>query len=512
MITILRRHHRWLMIVIAILAIPFCFYFTKTDLSATRHDDLGRIYDRTVTRVEFQRNARLFNLARSLGMSTLAQDLTVGASTEDKAYAEFTWNRLVLHHEAERLGIRPNQSEVVEVVRALQPFHGDAGFDINKYNEFAQTTLPSLGFSEAQIEELAADQLALKKLKEIISAGVQIPQSESKENYEQVYGKMNVAVVRLRAEDLAKEVKITDDDIAKYYEAHKAQLKSDEKRKVEFVTFALNEEEKKLTGKPRVDALQKLADRANDFTQALLEKGTRFADVTAKFQKPVDVTGEFTLAAPDPRLAANPDLAQTAFQLTTQEPHSDAVQAGDGFYVLNLAGTTEAKPLTLEEAKGTITEAIKKERLREIASNKGAQLASQIREAIKSRTPLEKVAQDNGAKLDRLPPFTLMDSSAPPDKPTDPKTDAPDLPMIKNAVAELASGEISNFIPTPEGGVVAVFEKRDPIDPAGYEQGKVAFDQRYLRGKRSVIFYEWLRDRRQVAGIQVTRGAGERDG
>ena len=34
MITILRKHHRWLMIVIAILAVPFVFYFNKTDLGA----------------------------------------------------------------------------------------------------------------------------------------------------------------------------------------------------------------------------------------------------------------------------------------------------------------------------------------------------------------------------------------------------------------------------------------------------------------------------------------------
>lgn len=490
------------MIVIAILAIPFCFYFTKTDLSATRRDDLGRIYNRTVTRVEFQRNARLFNLARNLGMFTLLQDLTSGASTEETAYAEFTWNRLILRHEAERLGIQATQSEVVDLVKTLQPFHGEAGFDINKYNEFAQSALPSLGFSEAQIEELAADQLALKRLKEILSAGVQMPESESKENYEQAYGKMGVAVVRLRTEDFAKDLKITDEEIAKYYEAHKAQLKSDEKRKVEFVSFALNDEEKKLTGKARVDALQKLADRANDFTQGLLDKTVKFSDVAAKFQTPVRATGEFTAASPDPQLN-DPQLAQAAFLLTPQEPRSDAIQAADGFYALNLTGITEAKPLTLEEAKSKITEAIKTERTHEMASNKGAQIANQIREAMKSGTPLEKVAQDNGAKLDRIPPFALMDPPAALEKGKEPRNEAPDLPMLKNAVSELGPAEVSDFIPTPDGGLVAILEKREPVDPAAYQQGKVAFDQRYLRSKRSVVFYEWLRDRRQAAGIQA---------
>ena len=59
MITVMRKHHKWLMIVIAILAIPFIFYFNKTDLSANRQTDLGRIYERPVTNVEFQRSVRL---------------------------------------------------------------------------------------------------------------------------------------------------------------------------------------------------------------------------------------------------------------------------------------------------------------------------------------------------------------------------------------------------------------------------------------------------------------------
>ena len=73
----------------------------------------------------------------------------------------------------------------------------------------------------------------------------------------------------------------------KYYDAHKAELKTDEKRKVEFVSLALTDEQKKLTGKERIEALQKLSDRATDFTQALLEKGADFKQAAEKFQLPV---------------------------------------------------------------------------------------------------------------------------------------------------------------------------------------------------------------------------------
>ena len=50
------------------------------------------------------------------------------------------------------------------VVKDLMAFRGTKGFDIEKYNQFTQTVLPAMGFGEAQIEELAADQLILGEI------------------------------------------------------------------------------------------------------------------------------------------------------------------------------------------------------------------------------------------------------------------------------------------------------------------------------------------------------------
>ena len=47
MMKLLRRHRDWLMIVIAILAIPFIFYFVqRPDYGAIGRDQFARIYDR----------------------------------------------------------------------------------------------------------------------------------------------------------------------------------------------------------------------------------------------------------------------------------------------------------------------------------------------------------------------------------------------------------------------------------------------------------------------------------
>lgn len=505
MINVLRKNQKALWIVILLLCIPFIFYFSNSDIGALDSNEFGRIYDRQISQVEFQRNARMFNLARELGMFTFLQGMVSAAGSEGEAYSEFIWNRLILRHEAERLGIVPTAIETANVVKAMFPFRGEKGFDLNKYNQFTQNALPSMGFNEAQIEELAADQLVLERLKEIVGTGVQIPDAESRENYERAYGKLNISLVRLRSEEMTKDVQITEEEIAKNYEARQAELKSDEKRKVSFVVFGLNEEQKKLAGKERVAELQKLADGANDFNQALLARGAQFDQVAAKFQLPIQTTGDFTRAAPDPLLSAQPQVAEAAFGLTAQQPNSDAIQVADSFYILHLSGMEEAKPLSLEEARPRIVETLRGQRVRELVAAKGAEALQQIRTALSSGLPVEAALQQTGLPIEKIPPFALSDPPAPKAEPgKEPAPQMADLPVIKSAVAELTPGEVADYIPTETGGVVAVLEKREPPDPAGYEQGKASFNLRFLRNKREVAFQEWLRERRQEAGVKTT--------
>jgi len=434
------------MIVIAILAIPFIFYFNKTDLGAARQVDLGRIYNRTITLSEFTKNARLMNLGRALGLDVSNELMINNVPNENEMYAEFTWNRLTLRHEADQLGIRPNSTEITSFVKELPRFKGDAGFDVKKYAEFTEEILPSFGLNEAQIEEIISDQIAMDRVKDLLSGAVKISDAETAEQYQRAYGKMDVSVVRFANDEFDKDIKISDEDISKYYEAHKAELKSEEKRKVEFVTFALTDDEKKLTGKERVDALQKVADRANDFTQDLLEKGANFGDVATKFQTPVVATEEFTLALPDPKLKENPQLVQASFQLNEQTPFSDPVQLQNGFSILHLLGATESHPLTLEEAKPKIVESLKAERLREMVSQKAAVVAQQMRDALKSGKPLEEVAHSNGLKLERIPTFALVEPSPTPaekkEKGKD-ETTSGDLKAKDTALAEVAQANVA---------------------------------------------------------------------
>jgi hypothetical protein len=507
MMKLLRRHKDWLMIVIAILAIPFIFYFVRTpDYGSMRSNVVGPIYGRKIPMAEIQGYMRLGMLAQALGASEFWQMLSLN-QPENRGYEMFALNLVVLRHEAARLGIRPSYSEIAEVVRTLPAFQGDSGFDMSKFSDFVQNRLAPMGLTEEHIEQLVRDQLSLNQIKQLLGTGVTIPKGELDENFQRGYDALFVSVVRFQSADFAKDIKVGDDEVQKHYDVHKADLKTDEKRKVEFITLALSDEEKKLTGKERIEALQKLSDRATDFTQALLEKGADFKQAAEKFHLPVHETGEFTKAEPDPQLKADQALAAAAFKLSPQEPNSDPVQVAEGFYILHLAGVTEARPLTLEEAKPKIVETIKKSKARELMSTKAAEVVQQLREAKRSGQPPEAAIQKAGAKADKIPPFSLIEEDKQKSQDKEPtKSEPTDLPAIKQAVAFLDPGDISDFFPAGENGFVVILEKREPSADGSASEKKAAYEKRLLDNKQRIVFMEWLRDRGQAAGLQFTKG------
>jgi len=586
MMKLLRRHKDWLMIVIAILAIPFIFYFVRTpDYGAMKQGDLGQIYGRQLSQLEIDANARLGGLAQALGMSDFWETLSL-RQPGNGGYGTFAVDLIILRHEAERLGLRPSGAEIADVVRKLPAFQGESGFDITKFSDFVRNGLGPMGLGEEHIEQLARDEICLNEIKELLGAGVTISKDELDENFRRGYDKFFVSVIRFRSTDFENDITIKDEDVQKYYDAHKSELKTDEKRKVEFVrlgladepaeytnlpgplsrpayssaftdrfiqsliaayaatssfvgsdvTAQLRNEQKTLTGTERIEALQKLTDRATDFTQALLEKDADFRQAAAKFQLPVNETGEFTAAAPDSKLKADPQLSAAAFKLSAQEPNSDPVQVADGFYILHLVGVTETRPLTMEEAKPKIVDAIKKSRTRELMSSKGPELANQLREAAKSSagSDLQAAIQKAGVKAEKLPPFSLFEEETtksqdnetnqskepkseqvsqgkepknePPSQSKEPKNEPPDLPMIKQAVAFLNAGEISDFVPSAENGFIAILEKREPFADPDAGEKKAAFEKKLLDNKQRIVLYEWLHERQQAAGLGSRKG------
>ncbi len=507
MITLIRKHHKVLMYIItALVCVSFSWYWNSNpDFGQMGSGMAGKIYGRKVPQAEFQRNSRLLRLASELGMRDLAQALTVGAQSENEAYENFSWNLMVLRHEAQNLGIQPTTTEIAAALKTLPVFQGDHGFDLAKYTEITDHALAPMGFSEAELEELVSDQIALGRVRKILGAGVNVPESEMRNNYERLYSKMDVATVNFKSADFAGQVQVNDEDVQKYFNTHKAELKTEERRQVKFVAFSLTEEQKKLTGKERIDALQKMADAAGDFADAVQVKGADFATVAAKFKLAPQETGPFSKTTPDPRFKS-PELTNAAYDLSPESPTSNPIQTPDGFYVERLAKLAPARPLTLAEARPEIIEKLKQERVQAMMTAKANTVAQQIRDALQKGKSIEEAGAEAGVKVEQLPAFALVDHppGAKPAATPDPKMLTPEMQTIKQTVSEMNPGNVSGLVPQSDGGMLVVLQKREPLNMAEFESAREMVAHAALENRNQVVFYEWLQHRRRSAGVEQT--------
>jgi hypothetical protein len=70
----------------------------------------------------------------------------------------------------------------------------------------------------------------------------------------------------------------------------------------------------------------------------------------------------------------------------------------------------------------------------------------------------------------------------------------------------LNPGEMSDFLPLDDSGLIAILEKREPSADANDREKRAAFEKRVLNNKQQIVFYEWLRDRQRDAGLQFSKG------
>jgi peptidyl-prolyl cis-trans isomerase C len=169
-----------------------------------------------------------------------------------------------------------------------------------------------------------------------------------------------------RARDIAvKPSDIPVADVRASYEAHRAEYKDPERRRVSMIVLrdAKSAEE-------ALKALKTAKDPASAAEWGNLVR-TRSIDAQAKADVPLDLAGDFGIVSPpgDPR-GDNPRVPEAVrVALFAQKANGDvapaAVAANDKFYIVKLTGKTDPRERTFEEAERTIRVKLAQERAKQ---------------------------------------------------------------------------------------------------------------------------------------------------
>jgi peptidyl-prolyl cis-trans isomerase D len=495
MVNIFRRFQQPLLIILTvfvIVAFVVLYGGPGTRLDRLGSNKVATIYNRGVQPAEYSSIGRQFEICRMLGMFDLMIPLAQNARTMADAMDNYIWNTLVLRHEASRMGIQPSEVQVTEAIQRMPVFQTNGQYDHNRYMQAVQMALAPRGMNASHLEELVRDSIRMQTVRDVLSAGFTPAPDELEKAYASQYQKVEAAVIRLAREDVAKSVSVSDEEIKAAYETRKEGLKTPEKRKVQYVSFVLPKQEKDGPAPAAAD-LQKVADRADDFASALLAEGAKFADVAKRFELEVKTTGDFVLGERLAEFGNQTRVTAAAFKLAQEHPFSDTLQTEQGYTILNLVGIQPSKPLSLDEAKGQLSESLKADKVRETLALKAADVRKKVEEALKAGKTFAQAAEGAGVKTETLEPFSRSES----------KLTGDDASLIQNGAADLKAGQTSAPLDAPAGTLLVHVLKRQAIDPADLEKQKASLVPMLETQRVDGLLSEWIERQRSASGLQL---------
>jgi peptidyl-prolyl cis-trans isomerase D len=496
MVNTFRRFQQPLLIaltVFVIIAFVILYGGPGARLDKLGSDKIATIYDRSVLPHEYRNIGRQFEICRRLGMFDLIIPLSQNARTMGAVTENYVWNTVVLRHMADKLGIQPTEAQIADVIRHLQGFQTQNQYDHSKYLAFVQGELMPRGMNSSHLEDIAADSLRLQAIRDMLAANSAPSPDEIQSAFERRFQKIEAAVVRISKSEIAKTVTVSDADIQTAFEARKDTLKTPEKRSVQFAFFPLPA--KGPDTAPNAEAMQKVADTADDFAAALLTQGAKLEDVAAKFGVELKSTAAFARGERIEAFSNQPRVSAAAFQLTQEKPVSDTVGTEKGYYVLHLLSVEEARPLPLEEAKPKLLESLKADRVRETLSLKAADVRKQIEAAVQAGKTFVEAAQTAGFKAEVLDVFSRADTQG----------KSPDATLIQNTASELKAGQTSSPVEGEADTLLVHVAKRLPIDPAELEKEKPNIIPMLESQRTDGLLSEWVERQRNAAGLEIVQ-------
>ncbi len=501
MFNLMRTHQRklWLAITI-VLIVSFISFYSATDPKRMGSDTFVRIYDRNITRGDFEHDMRKFNLALAIGLTDYASQL--GGDSEQGA-ADFAINAMIIEQEGRKLGIKPTDEEIMNAIQALPAFQTGGQFDSKKYALVSQIALSPQGLSDVDLDELVANSLTFDRIKKILNAVPAVTAAEIDQS-KRIFQPVNGAAITFDLSEFEKTAKVTDAQIDDYFKANAAHFITPEWRTASYVTFPLPADISKLEGKAKIDAQQKVADASDAFaTKAAAEgfdKAAKEAGLKVETTLPFDRQGNVKpIAGLDTAATAGPAqaLAPAVFTLSKESPVSGVIQSGNDFLVAALGEITPSRSMTPAEARPEIVQQLTATAAQAALEKTAATALTALRAAIKAGQPFAQAATAAGLKAQPFTSLSLVDEQAP----------AEQRPYAESALL-LSENEVSGLRRGPAGGYVVWLEKRLPIDQKKFDEHGKEMATGLLEQRQAILWHEWISNAQKESGVQFGDSRG----
>src|SRR5437763_6295228 len=385
-------------------------------------------------------------------------------------------NSRIAVQEARRLGLSASDDEVRDLIQKQFSDPTTGVFDVKNYKEYVTRNYGNVPLYEQSIRNA----LAAEKLRAFVTAGVQVSEGEVKENFLRENTSFDLTYVPITADELAKKINPSEDDMRQYFDAHKTDYRFLEpQKKIRYLFISqdkvgqklqisdedLRKEydslkpENKMAGVRVQQIVLRVADPKLD--QDVLSKASQIVqrirkdDLTASeddfaeaargnSEDPATAKTGGWLPAPVKRIpnrkaGTTPGNVSDLLQNTLEWKEGqvgDPLKTGNAYYIFRRG---PAVPKTFEDAKQELLVSMRNRK----AYGAAQALAQKAEDRLKNGEDIRKVAQELAAEANMTP--AEMVKETPFVKPGDDVPDIGSSPQFEDAVKNRKDADAAEF-------------------------------------------------------------------
>jgi peptidyl-prolyl cis-trans isomerase D len=346
-----------------------------------------------------------------------------------------------------------------------------------RYNQLLRMQRPPM--SAQEFEDSVRRGLTVEKLRASLTDWLSVDDKELEQEYRRRNDKVKLAVVSFTADSFRAQVTASDADVSAYFDAHSADFRIPEKRKIKYVLIDIDAMRAK-TVVPPADIERTYNNSIEQYTTPeqvrashilLKTEGKDDATVKAKAEevlKQAKAGADFAELAKknseDEQSAKNggdldyfgrgrmvPEFDQAVFAMQPGQI-SDLVKTQYGYHVIKLVDKKVATTKPLAEVRQQITDQLAYER----AQAQAADLAQKLEKQISRPSDIDTVSKANGLTAQESGFFAR----------DEPIAGLGPAPEVTNKAFEMKQGEVSGALRASRGFVFETFlAKQDPYVP-----------------------------------------------
>ena len=300
---------------------------------------------------------------------------------------------------AKKMGISVSKEEISAAIEAVPAFQKNGVFDFQQY----QQTLKGNRMTAADFEESQKNELIIKKARKSVQDKATVSDADAESYFHKRNDKLELQYMIITPEAVMAEVKLSDQDLTAYLQAHQDQFKTPEQISIQYLLIdpaslaanvTVSEEEinsyyqkniDRYQGKGGILPLAEVKDKAKaDATRqkAGKEAYEKAADIinkniaAANLQGAASALGSkviesplFNAITPPANLATETALLKKAFMLKAGEM-AGPIETAKGIYAVKLKERKPAEVPPLAQIRSAVEAAARQDKAKELAAKR----------------------------------------------------------------------------------------------------------------------------------------------